>query len=48
MNFLNKILKRPINEKAFILLVVGFPKDNCEIPTFAKKKKKLGIISSFL
>jgi hypothetical protein len=47
MNFLNKILKRPINEKAFILLVVGFPKNNCEIPTFAKKKKKLDIISSF-
>ena len=39
MNFLNKILKRPSNEKPFVLLAVGIPKDNCEIPTFAKKKK---------
>tara|TARA_B110000263_G_scaffold249579_1_gene267607 strand:+ start:529 stop:1194 length:666 start_codon:yes stop_codon:yes gene_type:complete len=41
MIFLNKILKRPINEKPFLLLVVGFPKENCSIPTYAKKKKKL-------
>ena len=47
MNFLNKILKRPNNEKPFILLVVGFPGKNCEIPVFAKKKKKFKEISSF-
>jgi iodotyrosine deiodinase len=46
MNFLNKILNRPNNEKPFVLLVVGFPKKNCQIPTFAKKKKKLKDISS--
>ena len=46
MNFLNKILKRPINEKPFILLVVGMPKENCEVPTFAKNKKDLSDISS--
>jgi iodotyrosine deiodinase len=46
MNFLNKILNRPINEKPFVLLVVGFPKKNCLIPTFAKKKKNLKNISS--
>jgi len=39
MNFLNQILKRPNNEKAFVLLVVGKPKDNCQIPVFAEKKK---------
>ncbi len=39
MNFLNTILKRPNNEKPFVLLVVGKPKDNCEIPVFAEKKK---------
>lgn len=44
MNFLNKILKRPINEKPFVLLVVGLPKKNCKIPIFAKKKKKLSEI----
>ena len=48
MNFLNKILQRPNNEKPFVLLVVGFPKKNCRIPIYAKKKKKLkNIISIF-
>ena len=46
MNFLNKILKRPPNEKPFVLLVIGMPKENCQIPVFAKKKKKLNEISS--
>ena len=48
MNFLNKILDRPMNEKPFVLLVVGFPNKKCKIPLFAKKKKKLkDIISIF-
>ena len=46
MIFLNKILKRPINEKPFVLLVVGKPKDNCVIPVFAEKKKSLSKIST--
>ena len=46
MGFLNKILKRPVNEKPFVLLVIGFPKKNCQIPIFSKKKKKLEEISS--
>ena len=46
MNFLNKILNRPINEKPFLLLIVGFPKKECEIPVYAKKKKKLSDIST--
>ena len=47
MNFLNKILKRPINEKPFVLLVVGFAKKNCKIPKFAKHKKKINEITSW-
>ena len=48
MNFLNKILNRPNNEKPFVLLVVGFPKKNCRIPIYAKKKKRFEkIISIF-
>jgi iodotyrosine deiodinase len=48
MNFLNKILNRPNNEKPFVLLVVGFPEKNCRIPIYAKKKKRLEkIISIF-
>ena len=46
MNFLNKILKRPNNEKPFVLLIVGHPAKNCKIPIFAKKKKKLKDITS--
>ena len=46
MNFLNKILKRPNNEKPFVLLVVGKPKDNCLIPVFAEKKKTFSKITS--
>lgn len=37
MNFLNKILNRPQNEKPFILLVVGYPKENAEVPDITKK-----------
>ena len=46
MNFLNKILKRPNNEKPYILLVVGYPSKKCTTPKFAKNKKKLKEISS--
>ena len=44
MMFLNKILKRPNNEKPFVLLVVGKPKDKCVIPVFAEKKKNFSKI----
>jgi nitroreductase len=46
MNFLNSILKRPANEKPFVLLVVGKPKDDCEVPIFATKKKSFSKIAS--
>lgn len=46
MTFLNKILKRPANEKPFILLVVGFPSKDAKIPVFAKRKKIINDIST--
>ena len=46
MNFLNKILKRPSNEKPFILLVVGYPNKISNVPKFAKQKKRLNQITS--
>ncbi len=46
MNFLNQILKRPNNEKPFVLLVVGKPKDNCIVPVFAEKKKSFSKITT--
>ena len=46
MSFLNKILKRPSNEKPFVLLVVGYPDKVSKVPKFAKQKKKLDQITS--
>lgn len=36
MGFLNELLDRPKAEKAFLLLVVGYPKENCEVPEITK------------
>ncbi len=47
MTFLNNILKRPSNEKPFVLLVVGMPQKNCRIPKFASQKKPLREISTW-
>ena len=47
MNFLNKILKRPINEKPFVLLVVGYANKNCKTPKFAAQKKKIEEITTW-
>ena len=46
MGFLNEILKRPKNEKPFLLLVVGYPAENATVPNI--KKKELSEIVSFL
>ena len=37
MGFLEKILKRPKNEKAFLLIPVGFPSKDEEVPSLTKK-----------
>ncbi len=37
MNFLQKILERPINERAFLLLPVGYPADDCHVPKIRRK-----------
>jgi nitroreductase len=46
MNFLNAICQRPDNEKALILLVVGYPAENCRVPAIGKKP--LEQIATFL
>ena len=48
MGFLNEILDRPKNERALILLIVGYPADDCEIPSKAKEKKSLAEIATFV
>ena len=37
MKFLNTILDRPSNERAFLVLVVGYPKDDTCVPAITKK-----------
>jgi iodotyrosine deiodinase len=37
MNFLNDILKRPVNEKPFLVLVAGYPEAGTEIPDIERK-----------
>ena len=37
MDFLNKILHRPANEKAFMILVAGYPKKDVTVPKISKK-----------
>jgi iodotyrosine deiodinase len=37
MGFLTRILERPDNERPFILIPVGYPADDAEVPTLTKK-----------
>lgn len=37
MKFLNEILGRPKNERPFLLLVVGYPADDAEVPDIQRK-----------
>ena len=46
MRFLNEILDRPINERPFLLLVVGYPADDARVPDI--KRKSLEEFVSFV
>ena len=46
MSFLNRICGRPANEKPFLLLVVGYPAAEAEVPAITKKS--LTDITTFL
>ncbi len=37
MNFLSKILNRPVNERAYLILVVGYPAEDVQVPDITKK-----------
>jgi nitroreductase len=45
MGFLNHILRRPDYERPFLLLVVGYPAEDAQVPDITKKP--LGEIASF-
>jgi len=46
MNFLNKILGRPVNERPFLILVVGYPAEHAAVPEIGRKS--LTEISEFI
>ena len=46
MGFLNEVMDRPSNERAFLLLVVGYPADDALVPEITKKP--LDAIASFI
>lgn len=46
MGFLNKLLDRPAHEKPFLLLVVGHPAEDAQVPDI--QRKPLAEISSFI
>ena len=47
MTFLREICGRPVTEKPFVLLVVGYPAEGCTVPTHALEKKSLAEIATF-
>ena len=46
MGFLNEILDRPSHERPFLILVVGYPAEDAQVPTIAKKS--LAEIATFI
>ena len=45
MNFLTKILERPENERPYLLLPIGYPKDEVYVPDL--KRKELDEVAEF-
>jgi len=44
MNFLSKILDRPINEKPYLLIPIGYPAKEVLVPDIKRKKKEEVIV----
>lgn len=47
MNFISKALDRPDNERPFLLIPVGYPAENAEVPDL-KRKSKSEVIEYYL
>jgi len=48
MGFLKEILERPENERPFVLIPVGYPTPDAEVPDVALKKKPLDEVVEFV
>ncbi|CAN5565683.1 hypothetical protein BH20CHL7_BH20CHL7_04670 [soil metagenome] len=46
MGFLSSVLGRPKNERPFVVLPVGYPGDDCEVPDL--RRKSLDEVASFV
>jgi iodotyrosine deiodinase len=44
MNFLCELLQRPVNEKPFLLIPIGYPAVNATVPNILRKKKEEVIV----
>jgi len=44
MNFLQKILNRPANERAFLLIPIGYPTAEIKVPNIDRKSAKEVIV----
>lgn len=48
MSFLNKVCQRTGNERAYMLLIAGYPSEDATVPAHAQVKKSLDDIATFL
>jgi iodotyrosine deiodinase len=48
MGFLKEILGRPENERPFVLIPVGYPAEDAEVPDIALEKKPLEDVTEFV
>ncbi len=48
MSFLNKVCQRGDNERAYMLLIAGYPSEDATVPAHAQVKKSLTDIATFL
>lgn len=44
MKFLNAMLARPENERPFLILVAGFPAEDCHVPVITKRRMDEAVI----
>lgn len=47
MKFLADLLMRPAHERAYMLIPVGYPAEDCEVPVHATRRKPLGEVLVF-
>ncbi len=48
MKFLGDVLERPANERAFVVIPVGYPAEDCQVPEHALWRKSLEDVAVFL